>query len=84
MPQIQELLQHRDWLLADGATGTNYFDMGLQAGDAPELWNTDHVNRVADLHRRFISAGADVILTILLVVLVIVSNCTAHKIVSLN
>ena len=63
MPQIQELLQQRDWLLADGATGTNYFDMGLQAGDAPELWNTDHVNRVADLHRRFISAGADVVLT---------------------
>ncbi len=63
MPQIQELLQQRDWLLADGATGTNYFDMGLQAGDAPELWNTDHVDRVADLHRRFISAGADIVLT---------------------
>jgi len=63
MPQIQELLQQRDWLLADGATGTNYFDMGLQAGDAPELWNTGHVDRVADLHRRFISAGADIVLT---------------------
>ncbi|MEC8888246.1 MAG: homocysteine S-methyltransferase family protein, partial [Pseudomonadota bacterium] len=63
MSQIQELLQQRDWLLADGATGTNYFDMGLQSGDAPELWNTDHVDRVADLHRRFISAGADIVLT---------------------
>ena len=63
MPQIRELLQQRDWLLADGATGTNYFDVGLQAGDAPELWNTDHVDRVADLHRWFISAGADIVLT---------------------
>ena len=63
MSQIQELLQQRDWLLADGATGTNYFDMGLQAGDAPELWTTDHVERVSELHRRFISAGADIVLT---------------------
>ena len=63
MPQIQQLLQQQDWLLADGATGTNYFDMGLESGDAPELWNTDHVDRVADLHRRFISAGADIVLT---------------------
>ncbi len=63
MPQIQELLQQRDWLLAAGATGTNYFDMGLQAGDAPELWHTAHVDRVADPHRRFISAGADIVLT---------------------
>ena len=63
MSQIQEILQQREWLLADGATGTNYFEMGLQAGDAPELWNTDHVNRVATLHRQFISAGADIVLT---------------------
>ena len=63
MTQIQQLLQQQDWLLADGATGTNYFDMGLESGDAPELWNTDHVDRVSDLHRRFISAGADIVLT---------------------
>ena len=65
MPQstLHELLANRDWLLADGATGTNYFAMGLQSGDAPELWNVSHPERVASLHRSFIDAGADIILT---------------------
>jgi methionine synthase I (cobalamin-dependent) len=57
------LLKSRAWLLADGATGTNYFQMGLTSGDAPELWNFDHPDRVRSLHRRFIDAGADIILT---------------------
>ena len=65
MPQstLHELLANRDWLLSDGATGTNYFAMGLQSGDAPELWNVSHSERVASLHRSFIDAGADIILT---------------------
>jgi trimethylamine--corrinoid protein Co-methyltransferase len=50
-------------LLADGATGTNLFDMGLQSGDAPELWNDEHPGRIASLHRGFVEAGADIILT---------------------
>jgi methionine synthase I (cobalamin-dependent) len=58
-----EALATRPWLLADGATGTNYFQMGLTSGDAPELWNFQHPERVRDLHRRFIEAGADIILT---------------------
>jgi methionine synthase I (cobalamin-dependent) len=58
-----EALASRPWLLADGATGTNYFQMGLVSGDAPELWNVDHPERVRDLHKRFIEAGADIILT---------------------
>jgi 5-methyltetrahydrofolate--homocysteine methyltransferase len=50
-------------LLADGATGTNYFRMGLGAGEPPELWNTDHPERVQALHREFVDAGSDIILT---------------------
>lgn len=53
----------RDWLLADGATGTNLFDMGLTSGDAPELWNEAHPERIRALHHGFVDAGADVILT---------------------
>ena len=60
---LADLLATRGVLLADGATGTNYFQMGLTSGDAPELWNVDHPERVQDLHRRFVSAGADIILT---------------------
>jgi len=58
-----EALATRPWLLADGATGTNYFQMGLVSGDAPEMWNFEHPEKVRDLHRRFIEAGADIILT---------------------
>ncbi len=58
-----EALATRPWLLADGATGTNYFQMGLVSGDAPEMWNFEHPERVRSLHRRFIEAGADIVLT---------------------
>lgn len=58
-----ELLNERDWLLADGATGTNYFQMGLEAGDAPELWNVSDPDKVRILHEGFVGAGADIILT---------------------
>jgi 5-methyltetrahydrofolate--homocysteine methyltransferase len=62
-PTFVESLANRPWLLADGATGTNYFQMGLESGDAPEMWNIDHPDRVRSLHRRFIEAGADIVLT---------------------
>jgi 5-methyltetrahydrofolate--homocysteine methyltransferase len=58
-----EALATRPWLLADGATGTNYFQMGLVSGDAPEMWNFEHPERVRALHRSFIEAGADIVLT---------------------
>ncbi len=65
MPRMSfvDALNSRPWMLADGATGTNYFQMGLVSGDAPELWNVDHPDRVRKLHREFIAAGADIILT---------------------
>lgn len=62
-PSFTEALATRPWLLADGATGTNYFQMGLVSGDAPEMWNFEHPERVRSLHRRFIEAGADIVLT---------------------
>jgi methionine synthase I (cobalamin-dependent) len=61
--RLTPLLASRPWLLADGATGSNLFARGLQSGDAPELWNTLHPERIADLARAFIEAGADIILT---------------------
>lgn len=60
---LVRLLAERDVLLADGATGTNLFDMGLQSGDAPELWNIDYPERIQTLHRRFCEAGSDLFLT---------------------
>jgi 5-methyltetrahydrofolate--homocysteine methyltransferase len=50
-------------LLADGATGTNYFKAGLTSGEPPEFWTTDRPDEVTGLHQQFVDAGADIILT---------------------
>jgi 5-methyltetrahydrofolate--homocysteine methyltransferase len=60
---LEQLLADRGVLLADGATGTNFFQMGLEAGEPPEFWITDHPDRVKALHQQFVDAGADIILT---------------------
>lgn len=63
MSALSELLKLRDWLMLDGATGTNLFAMGLEAGEAPELWNIDRPDSIRALHDGFIEAGSDLILT---------------------
>ncbi|HET7410027.1 MAG TPA: betaine--homocysteine S-methyltransferase [Paracoccaceae bacterium] len=63
MDRLSELLAQRDWLMLDGATGTNLFAMGLEAGEAPELWNISAPDRIRALHDGFIEAGSDLILT---------------------
>lgn len=60
---LTDLLSRRPWLVADGATGTNLFAMGLEAGEAPELWNVDRPDRIRALYDGFIEAGSDIILT---------------------
>ncbi|MFQ5774901.1 MAG: betaine--homocysteine S-methyltransferase, partial [Kiloniellaceae bacterium] len=60
---LQRLLAARPWLLADGATGTNFFAAGLQTGDAPELWNLDRPGKVLAQMRAFVESGSDIILT---------------------
>ena len=60
---LSRLLQSRDWLLADGATGTNLFNMGLMSGDAPEMWNIDEPAKIVALYRGAIDAGSDIFLT---------------------
>ncbi|GJL86869.1 MAG: methionine synthase [Minwuia thermotolerans] len=60
---LQELLAERDVLLADGATGTNMFALGLPAGHAPEDWNIAEPDKVRALYRGFVDAGSDIILT---------------------
>ena len=60
---LSDLLATGRPLLADGATGTNYFAAGLTSGEPPEFWTVDHPDRVQSLHQRFVDAGADIILT---------------------
>ncbi|MDG1154813.1 MAG: betaine--homocysteine S-methyltransferase [Paracoccaceae bacterium] len=58
-----EKVKSSEWLLADGATGTNLFDMGLMSGDAPELWKEKFPEKIVKLHRDAIDAGSDLFLT---------------------
>lgn len=60
---IDALLAEKGVLLADGATGTNLFAMGLEAGEAPELLNETAPDTITSLHQNFVDAGADIILT---------------------
>jgi 5-methyltetrahydrofolate--homocysteine methyltransferase len=60
---IDALLAEKGVLLADGATGTNLFAMGLSSGEAPELWNEEAPEKIEALHQGFIDAGSDIILT---------------------
>ena len=59
---LLSLLEDRGTLLADGATGTNLFAMGLEAGDAPELWNTDAPDKITTLYKGAVDAGSDIFL----------------------
>ncbi|MEL7165503.1 MAG: betaine--homocysteine S-methyltransferase [Pseudomonadota bacterium] len=60
---LSTLLAERGTLLADGATGTNLFAMGLSSGDAPELWNEEAPEKITALYKGAVDAGSDLFLT---------------------
>lgn len=60
---IQKKINLQGWILADGATGTNLFNMGLESGDPPEFWNINFPDRIKSLYRDSILAGCDLFLT---------------------
>lgn len=60
---LSQMLASRDWLLADGATGTNLFNMGLSSGEAPEMWNIERPDAIRSLYRGAVEAGSDLFLT---------------------
>jgi 5-methyltetrahydrofolate--homocysteine methyltransferase len=49
--------------VADGATGTNLYERGLSRGSSPENWVLDQPEQILRLHKDFLAAGADIILT---------------------
>lgn len=60
---INDLIRKKGWCVADGATGSNFFGRGLEAGYPPELWCVERPEEVLWLHGEFLKAGADLILT---------------------
>jgi len=63
---MQKLLHevvHEHRLVCDGAMGTQLMLAGLESGNCGELWNLTHPERVLEIQRRYIAAGADCIIT---------------------
>jgi len=50
-------------VLADGAMGTSLFAEGLQFGDPPEVWNLTHPDVVRRIHRSYLAAGSQILMT---------------------
>lgn len=59
----QALLAAGQPIIADGGMGTMLIARGLPRGTAPELWNVERPDDVRAIHRAYIQAGAQIILT---------------------
>jgi 5-methyltetrahydrofolate--homocysteine methyltransferase len=63
MTKFRERLSQPGILIADGATGTTLQRAGLPPGAAPERWNLENPDAIRALHRGYVEAGSDLILT---------------------
>lgn len=63
MSNFLDQLKKNNVLLSDGAWGTMLFEKGLTAGECPELWNLTQREKVFDIAKSYINAGADIIET---------------------
>ncbi len=53
----------KEVLIMDGAMGTMLQEAGLAPGGLPEAWNRERPEAVLAVHRAYIEAGSDIILT---------------------
>jgi 5-methyltetrahydrofolate--homocysteine methyltransferase len=60
---LNDLVKSKGYVVADGAMGTQLFAAGLSAGWSPEEWNLSHPDEVRAVHRGYLQAGADLIVT---------------------
>lgn len=63
MNRFLERLQSGVVLVLDGATGTNLQRRGLPVGTPSDIWVMDNPEAVRQLHKDFLSAGSDILLT---------------------
>jgi 5-methyltetrahydrofolate--homocysteine methyltransferase len=60
---LQSLLDGGDPIITDGAMGTMLFSMGLERGTSPVVWNVERPDAIGSVHRAYIEAGTQIILT---------------------
>ena len=59
----QAMLDAHPIVIADGAMGTMLFSAGLQFGDPPEAWNVSEPELVRRIHRGYLDAGSQIVMT---------------------
>jgi 5-methyltetrahydrofolate--homocysteine methyltransferase len=63
MTKLDQLLATDSPIVLDGAMGTMLMAAGLTSGAPPEEWNVTHADRIRAVHRQYIEAGSDIVLT---------------------
>lgn len=63
MTQAWISLLNAEYVLLDGSMGTELFRRGLGPGQSPEQWNLDEPERIRQIHRDYVDAGCDLVLT---------------------
>ena len=53
----------KELLFLDGGMGTLLQEKGLAPGELPEMWNVTHPEEIRTIHRNYIEAGSDIVLT---------------------
>ena len=51
---------NNNYVILDGATGSNLQKAGMKSGECPEQWIVDHPDIFIELQRGYIEAGSDV------------------------
>ncbi|MDQ3688974.1 MAG: homocysteine S-methyltransferase family protein [Chloroflexota bacterium] len=59
----RELVASNATVIADGAMGTMLFANGLMFGDPPEVWNLSKPDVVRRIHRGYLEAGSQILMT---------------------
>ena len=58
---FRQLLKEDRYIFFDGGMGTMLQAKGMKIGAIPELLNLENPDRIIDIHKMYINAGADVI-----------------------
>ncbi len=61
--KLQDVLDGKEFLVFDGAMGTQLQERGLAAGELPELLCLTNPDEIREVHEAYVAAGADVVTT---------------------
>lgn len=60
---FKKLLDENEFVILDGAMGTQLQSRGLKPGDIPETLNITHPEMIEDIHKAYIDAGSMIVYT---------------------